>query len=120
MPNQAEAQFFKEKYQGFSAHKLSWSIKIGLITTLAAAPFDVLKTRAVMLQEGRVIHGWSAHKGTPMNRIFWEIVDSGAGVRSLWKGLDTIIVKTPIISCFRTYLWSQFYNIFNKDARSKK
>lgn len=120
MPNQAEAQYLRDKYQGFSSHKLEWSLKIGVITSSLALPFDLLKSRAVILQEGRVVHGWSVNKGVPMSAMYKEIIESGAGLRGFWKGLDISIAKNLLLSGYRTFFWSYTYNIFNKDARSKR
>jgi len=119
MPTQSEVEYFREKFQGFSTHKLKWSILIGTTTGVLSLPFELLKVRAQLLQEGRVIHGFSVNRGVPTFKMFYEIIDSGAGVRGLWKGLDTALVRSIYGSGLRTFLWCHIYNKLNKDPRSK-
>lgn len=119
MPTQTEVEYFRDKYQGFSEHKLKWSLIIGVTSGALTLPFELLKVRAQLLQEGRVIHGFSAFRGVPTFKMFYEIIDSGAGVRGLWKGLDTALVRSLYGSSMRTFIWSLFYNKLNKDPRSK-
>lgn len=119
MPTQLETYYLREKYQGFSKHKLEWSVLISLSTGLVTAPFELLKARAQLLQEGRVVHGFSLYRGVPTSRMAYEIFDSGAGLRGLWLGLDNIIAKNLSFGAIRCYLWCKIYNYFNSDARSK-
>lgn len=119
MPTQAEVQYFREKYQGFSTHKLKWSVIIGVTAGTLSLPFELLKVRAQLLQEGRVIHGFSAFRGVPTFKLAYEIIDSGVGLRGLWKGFDTALVRSIYGSALRTYLWCNIYNSMNKDPRSK-
>jgi len=46
--------------------------------------------RAQLLQEGRKLHGYGTERGAPTMRIFTEIVESGAGIRSLFTGYEFI------------------------------
>ena len=120
MPTQAETEYFKRKYQGFTDHKLKWSLLISTATTIVTTPFDLLKVRGQILQEGRIIHGWSINRGVPTTKMMYEIIDSGAGVRGLWKGGSVALVKGIVCGgVWRSYLWSNVYNRMNKDARSK-
>jgi hypothetical protein len=119
MPTQTEIEFFRKKFQGFSQHKLEWGLLISLTSGLALAPFDLLKSRAQLMQEGRVNHGFSAYRGVPMFRMALEIVDSGRGLRGLWTGLNTIVFKNLYFGAIRGYIWCLIYNKFNSDARSK-
>jgi hypothetical protein len=117
MPTQQEVQFYRDKYQRFSFHKLQWSLAISLFTGVLTAPAELVKTRSQLLQEGRVVHGWNQYRGVPSIRLIYEVVDSGAGVRGLWKGLDTVIVKSLATGFSRTYLWCLIYNYTNPDPR---
>ena len=56
------------------------------MTNITTAPFELLKVRAQLLQEGRKLHGYGSERGAPSMRILTEIIESGAGVRSLFTG----------------------------------
>jgi hypothetical protein len=118
MPTQSEVEFLKLKHQKFTLNKLQWSIAIGLATHPILAPFELLKVRAQLLQEGRLSNGWSVNRGQPTMRMFYEIIDSGAGIRGLFRGLDTIIARTIVTSASRTFFWCNIYNKINDDPRS--
>ena len=119
MPTQTEIEFFRKKYQGFTQHKLNWGLLISIGGSLASAPFDLLKCRAQLLQEGRTHHGFSAYRGVPMFRMAYEIIDSGSGIRGLWTGFNTVVLKSFYFAAIRLYMWTMIYNKFNSDARSK-
>lgn len=119
MPTQTEIEFFRKKYQGFTQHKLEWGLLISFASGVAFAPFDLLKSRAQLMQEGRVNHGFSAYRGVPMFRMAYEVIDSGRGIKGLWTGLNTIVFKNLYFGAIRGYLWCLIYNNFNSDARSK-
>ncbi len=74
------------KHQKFTSYKLEWAIFINLVSNMTTAPLELLKVRAQLLQEGRRHHGWGWDRGVPTVRVFNEIIDSGAGLRSLWIG----------------------------------
>jgi hypothetical protein len=65
---------------------MQWSIGISLINNLITAPFELVKVRAQLLQEGRRIHGGNLERGAPAVRIFYEMIDKGYGIRGLWTG----------------------------------
>lgn len=119
MPSQSEIEYMKKKHQGFTSHKLKWSIIIGISTNVLTMPFEMLKIRAQVLQEGRLVHGKDTYRAVPMVRSFYEVIDSGAGIRGLYKGLDTMITRSFVQSATRTFLWCNIMNILNKDPRSK-
>lgn len=119
MPTQSEVQYFREKYQGFSYHKLTWSLIIGGLSGIVLAPLDLLKARAQILQEGRVIHGYQQFRGVPSFFMGNEIYDSGSGMRGYWTGFDSIVVKSLVFGASRSFFWCYIYNYFNSDARSK-
>lgn len=59
---------------------------ISLLGNVVTAPFELLKVRAQMLQEGRYLQGGNAERGVSTLRVFNEIIESGNGLKSLWKG----------------------------------
>jgi hypothetical protein len=59
---------------------------IATVSNFVTAPFEQLKVRAQLLQEGRRLHGYGLERGVQTVRVFNEIIESGHGVRSLWKG----------------------------------
>jgi hypothetical protein len=64
--------------------KAAWFIS--LVSNVATAPLELLKVRAQLLQEGRKLHGMGTERGAPTIKIFTEIVDSGAGIKSTFVG----------------------------------
>lgn len=117
MPTQSEVEYLKSKHQKFSTQKLKWSVYIGLVSNTLTAPMELLKVRSQVIAEGKCTHGWAIHRGNPAIRMVYEIVDSGAGLRGLWVGLDSIIARSVYQSAIRTYLWCHIYNYYNNDAR---
>ena len=65
---------------------MTYSVLIGLISNFLTAPWELIKVRGQLIQEGRKLHGWGFERGVPTVRIFNEIVESGAGLRGLWTG----------------------------------
>lgn len=57
-----------------------------MVTNVALAPLELLKVRGQLVQEGRKLHGYGLERGAPTLRLFYEIVDSGAGLRGVWTG----------------------------------
>lgn len=53
---------------------------------MLTAPLELMKVRGQLLQEGRRLHGFGFDRGVPTVRVFNEIIESGAGLRSFWKG----------------------------------
>lgn len=62
------------------------SIFIGLVSNFVTAPLELIKVRGQLIQEGRKLHGWGFERGVPTTRMFYEIVESGVGLRGLWTG----------------------------------
>ena len=119
MPTQAEVEFLRQKHQQFSPHKLSWSVLISLSTNVVLAPLEFIKVRSQLMQEGRVIHGASLNRGVPAIKLVYEVVDSGAGLRGLYKGFDTLIMRGLVQGSTRPMLWCSIFNYLNPDPRSK-
>jgi hypothetical protein len=67
-------------------YKLKAAWFISLVSNIVTAPLELLKVRAQLLQEGRKLHGYGTERGAPTMRILAEIVDSGAGIKSLFIG----------------------------------
>jgi hypothetical protein len=59
---------------------------ISFLSNMATAPLELLKVRAQLLSEGRRLHGFGFDRGVPSVRMFNEIIESGAGLRSFWTG----------------------------------
>lgn len=66
--------------------KMSYSVFIALVSNFLTAPWEIIKVRGQLIQEGRKLHGWGFERGVPTIRLFNEIVESGAGLRGLWTG----------------------------------
>jgi len=79
-------EYYRTKHQKFTTYKMKWSMFISLVTNMITAPLELLKVRAQLLQEGRRLHGYGLDRGVPTVRVFNEIIESGYGLRSLWKG----------------------------------
>jgi solute carrier family 25 oxoglutarate transporter 11 len=90
---------------------------LGVVTNIITAPFELVKVRSQLLQEGRRLHGYGAERGVPSIRIFYEVIDSGVGIRGLFTGFDSLLMRGLWGGSWRTYFWCYFYNSFNKDPR---
>ena len=93
------------------------SIFISLLSNVALAPFELLKVRAQLLQEGRKLHGFGTERGVPMVRTLESIIESGSGIRGLYTGFDTLFIRSLWYGGFRCYLWCSLFNYVNKDPR---
>jgi hypothetical protein len=89
-----------------------------MLSNLTFAPFELLKVRAQLIQEGRKLHGFGLERGVPSTRLFYEIVDSGVGLKGLWAGFDSLFVRSIWYGGLRSYSWCYFFNKINKDPRS--
>jgi hypothetical protein len=118
MPTQTEIEYTKQKYQGFTLNKLKWSALIGTTAGLITLPLELIKVRSQLLQEGRIIHGFDTFRGVQTIRTIYEIYDSGNGIRSFYKGLDTMLVRSLSQSVARTFFFCNIYNYINIDPRS--
>lgn len=65
---------------------MSYSVFIGLVSNFLTAPFELVKVRGQLIQEGRKLHGWGFERGAPTVRLVNEVIESGAGLRGLWTG----------------------------------
>ncbi len=74
------------KHQKFTTFKLYYALQISIASNLITAPLEFLKVRAQLLQEGRRLHGFGFDRGVPTFRVLNEVLDTGAGLRGLWKG----------------------------------
>jgi hypothetical protein len=93
------------------------SVFISMLTNIGLAPFELAKVRAQLLQEGRKLHGFGTERGSPMVRNMTAILDSGAGLRGLWTGFDTLFARSIWYGTVRSYLWCLCYNRVNPDPR---
>ena len=59
---------------------------ISISTNLALAPLELLKVRAQLVQEGRILHGGNLERGVSTLRTFSDVIDAGYGLRGLWTG----------------------------------
>jgi len=117
MPTQQQIEFYRQKHQKFSPFKAKVSAFLGVVSNILTAPFELVKVRSQLLQEGRRLHGYGAERGVPSIRIFYEVMDSGVGVKGLFTGYDSLLWRGIWGSSWRTYFWCYFYNHFNKDPR---
>ena len=117
MPTQQQIEYYRQKHQKFSTFKMKVSALIGVVSNIVTAPFELVKVRSQLLQEGRRLHGYGAERGVPCIRVFYEVIDSGVGLRGLFAGYDSLLIRGLWGSSWRTYFWCYFYNHFNKDPR---
>jgi hypothetical protein len=117
MPTQQQIEFYRQKHQKFSMFKLKASAFLGVVTNVLTAPLELIKVRSQLLQEGRHLHGFGSERGVPSVRIFYEIIDSGSGLKGLYTGYDSLLMRGLWGSGWRSYFWCYFYNYFNTDPR---
>lgn len=119
MPTQSEIEYLKLKHQKFTTYKMKFSVFISLVANMTTAPFELIKVRSQILSEGRNLHGWGVNRGVPAVRMIYEVLDSGAGLRGLWLGFDSLFMRSLWQGTFRSFFWCYFFNMINDDPRSK-
>jgi len=117
MPTQQQIEFYREKYQKFTPFKMKVSMFLSVLTNVATAPLELLKVRAQLLQEGRFLHGFGMERGVPVGKLLAEIIESGSGIKGMYTGFDTLLMRGLWLGGWRSYFWSFFYNHYNKDPR---
>jgi len=90
---------------------------LALITHTITQPFDLLKVRAMMLQEGKTFYGLGIQRGYNPYQLFQEISKAGGGYKTWFTSYEgfftrTLTYTTARVSC---YLW--FFDRLNKDPR---
>lgn len=117
MPTQQEIEYYRNRYQRMNKERFLAANAIALVTHFLTQPFDLIKVRSQMLQEGKTYSGMGIQRGFNTYRIFEEINQSGAGYRywyTSWEGFlaRTLTYTTARVSC---YLW--FLDRLNHDPR---
>lgn len=118
MPSQSEVEYYKFIHQKCSLHKLSYSVLIGLGASFITLPLELLKIRSQCMSEGKRFNGYGAYKNNPLNSLALEVYDSGKKLKSFYVGSFTILTRSIVFSCSRTFIWCAIYNHYNIDPRS--
>lgn len=117
MPTQQEIEFHRNKHQRMNKERFFVANILALVTHTVTQPFDLIKVRSQMIQEGRTFHGMGTMRGTNPFSIFREINKSGGSYKTWYTSFEgffarTFAYTTARISC---YLW--FFDRLNKDPR---
>ena len=59
---------------------------ISVVSNMATAPFELIKVRSQLVQEGKILHGFGVERGVPFGKIAAEILANGYGLKHFWTG----------------------------------
>ena len=90
---------------------------IALITHTIAQPFDLIKIRSQMLQEGKTFIGIGMQRGWYPMEIGQEILNAGGGLKKFYSSIDAFLIRTLTYTTARTWSFLYFYDWINPDPR---
>ena len=117
MPTQQEIEFHKNKNQRMTRERFFVANICALVTHAVTQPFDLIKVRSQMLQEGKNFNGVGLHRGYNAHQIYSEISKAGGGMKTWWTSLDGFLAKTMVYTSSRIWAYLFFYDRLNKDPR---
>jgi len=90
---------------------------LALITHTATQPFDMCKTRAQILQEGKGFSGIGFSKGIHTINIFNDTLAAGGGFKKFYSKFDAFAMRTFTYTTARVWGFLYFYDWINPDPR---
>jgi hypothetical protein len=117
MPTQQEIEYFRNRHQRMTKERFLAANVLALITHTVTQPFDLIKVRCQMLQEGKTFYGLGIQRGYNSYQIFHEINKAGAGYKTWFTSWEGFFARTFAYTTARVsaYLW--FFDRLNKDPR---
>lgn len=117
MPTQQEIEYYRNRHQRMNRERFFTANILALITHTVTQPFDLVKVRAQMLQEGRTFYGLGTQRGSNPMAIFREINKSGGSYKTWFTSYEGFVTRTLAYTTARVsaYLW--FFDRLNKDPR---
>jgi len=90
---------------------------IALITHTITQPFDLLKVRSFMLQEGKTFNGLGTERGYNFLQLSREIIKQGGGYKVWFSSYEGFFARTLAYTSSRIWAYLYFYDRLNKDPR---
>lgn len=90
---------------------------IALITHALTQPFDLAKTRAQILQEGKGYTGIGFGRGFHTTNIIAETFAAGGGLAKFFSSFDAWAIRTVSYTTARVWGFLYFYDWINPDPR---
>jgi hypothetical protein len=112
-----EVEYWRNRYQRMNTERFFAANTIALITHGLTQPFDLVKTRSQILQEGKGHIGFGFKRGIHGSNIFNETFAAGGGLRKFYSKLDAFFMRTVAYTTCRTWGFLYFYDWINPDAR---
>lgn len=117
MPTQQEVEFWRNRMQRMTKERFYAANVVALITHAVTQPFDLIKVRSQMLQEGKNFNGLGLNRGYNPFQIYTEIAEAGGGYKTWYTSYSGFVSKTLAYTTSRVWLYLYFYDRLNKDPR---
>lgn len=117
MPTQQEIEYWKRRKQRMTKERFIVANTIALITHTLTQPFDLIKVRSFMLQEGKTFNGIGLERGYNPLRITREIVKQGGYYRTWFTSYEGFFARTLTYTTSRIWAYLYFYDRLNHDPR---
>lgn len=110
-------EYWRNQYQRMNLDRFIAANTFALITHTLTQPMDMAKTRAQVLQEGKVFSGLAWQKGFYTINIYNETFAAGGGLKKFYSSLDAFFLRTVAYTTARVGGFLYFYDWINPDAR---
>lgn len=117
MPTQQEIEYYRNRHQRMNRQRFYVANALALVTHTITQPFDLLKVRSMMLQEGKTFNGLGLYRGYNPYQLFTEISEAGGGYKTWFTSLDGFVARTVAYTTARTSAYLYFLDWINKDPR---
>lgn len=117
MVTQQEIEYWRRRKQRMTKERFYVANTIALITHAITQPFDLVKVRSLMLQEGKTFYGVAFQRGYNPVQVFEEISKQGGGYRTWFTNYTGFLARTLTYTTSRVWAYLYFYDRLNKDPR---
>lgn len=117
MPTQQEIEYYRNRHQRMNKERFFAANIIALLTHTITQPFDLIKVRSQMLQEGKTFNGIGLYRGYNAYTIFEEISKAGGSYKTWYTAWDGFFARTFTYTTCRVWAYLFFLDRMNKDPR---
>lgn len=117
MPSQQEVEYWRNKFQRMNKERFYVANALALLTHTLTQPFDLLKVRAQMLQEGKTYNGMGIQRGYNAYQLFGEINKAGASYKTWYTSWEGFFARTFTYTTARVSCYLYFFDWLNQDPR---
>ena len=117
MPTQQEIEYFRNRHQRMNKQRFYVANLLALVTHTLTQPFDLVKVRSMMLQEGKTFNGLGLYRGYNPYQLFSEISEAGGGYKTWFTSLDGFLARTFTYTTARISAYLYFLDLVNHDPR---